>query len=127
MKALRKEINEILTNKLNAAVKAFQAQREQDLADLFALKGEVDKLEVERADIQKTMAGLNTRKARDLAENNRLDGKLRWIDRQLKGRRGQIDTLMTKLTEIKADPETLSLLLHFREYQEKEGGKHEKD
>jgi len=111
---LRKEVDEALSKKLTDAVKAFQAQRDSDFKELVTLKKAVEVVKAERADIQNIMGGLNTRKTSGLAEYNRLTQKLNWMDRQLKGKKGQADTLMTKLTELTVDPKTLTLLLHFK-------------
>ncbi|HUV58519.1 MAG TPA: hypothetical protein VMW09_00210 [Desulfatiglandales bacterium] len=117
---LREEIDAILSSKLDDAVKAFQTERGQDFNELVALKKAVESLEAEKAGIVEVMKGLNTKKTSGMAEYNRLTSKLSWFDRQLKGKRGQIDVLMKKLTEIEVDPKTLTLILA---YHEKEGNK----
>ena len=120
---LRKEINEILSDKLDDAVKAFHTQRDQDFEELIALGKTVELAETERADVQKKMGDLNTAKTSDLAEYNRLTQKLTWLERQLKGKQNQVDALMGKLTKLEVDPKTLTLLLT---YHEKKGHKNEK-
>jgi len=122
-KDLRKEVDQILSDRLSTAIKAYQAQRDQDFNELAALKKAVETLEADKADVQKTMADLNTRKTSGLAEHNRLTQKLNWMGRQLKGKKNQVDALMKKLTEIEIDPKTLNLLLT---YHEKEGNKNGK-
>jgi len=109
---LRKEIDAILSSKLNDALQAYQTEQDQDFEKLAVLKESIESLEAERADVQKKMGSLNVRKNADLAEHNRLDGKLRWLERQMKEKRSQIDALMAKLTEV--DPKTLNLLLNFQ-------------
>jgi len=111
---LRKEVDEILTNKLEDAIKRFEAERNEQLEQLLTLRKAVEDLELEKAGIMEAMKGLNTRRASDLGEHNRLDGKLRWLERQMKGKRGQVDTLFARLTEVDIDPKTLTLFLHFK-------------
>ena len=123
MKALRKEIDQALIDKLDMAIKEFQAQRDEQLKEVVALKKSVETLEAEKAGIVEAMKGLNTAKTSDLAEYNRLTQKLTWLERQLKGKQNQVDALMGKLTKLEVDPQTLNLLLT---YHEKKGHKNEK-
>lgn len=125
MKALKNEINGILTSKLADAITTFEAGRDADIAELVELRKAVETIATERAGIVEAMGKLNPKKARDLGERNRLDVKLRWIDRQLEGKKDQAGALMTRLIEIEVDPRTLNLLLNFRTYHEKRGGKNE--
>jgi len=121
VKTLRKEILEILSNKLSTAIEAFEAQRNSDLKELVTFKKIVKNLETEKENIQNTMANLNTKRVSDLGEYNRLTQKLNWLSRQLKGKKSQIDALMGKLTELEVNPKMLSLLLTFKAH----GGKDE--
>ena len=111
---LRKEVDEILKGKLADAIAAYQANRDQDFDELVALKRAIESLENERADVQKTMGALNTRKSGDLGDYNRLTQKTTWLDRQIKGKKSQVNTLMSKLTQLNVDPNTLTLLLAFQ-------------
>ena len=111
---LRKEVDEILKGKLADAIAAYQANRDQDFDELVALKRAIESLENERADVQKTMGALNTRKSGDLGDYNRLTQKTNWLDRQIKGKKSQVNTLMSKLTQLNVDPNTLTLLLAFQ-------------
>lgn len=121
---LRKEVDEILTNKLNDVIKEFEAQRDQDLEELAALRKAVEDLETEKESIQKKMAGLNTRRSREMGEHNRLTQRLSRFPKVFKMKRAQIEELMIKLTEIDISPKTLNLILASRG---KDGGKNAKD
>jgi len=120
-KDLKKEIEQILSDKLSTAIEAFQTERDQDFNELVVVKKAVETFEAEKADVQKTMGSLNTKKTSGLAEHNRLTQKLNWMNRQLKGKKGQADDLFKKLTELTVDPKTLNLLLTFKAH----GGKNE--
>ena len=108
---LRKEVDEILKGKLADAIAAYQANRDQDFDELVALKRAIESLENERADVQKTMGALNTRKSGDLGDYNRLTQKTNWLDRQVRAKRNQANSLMSKLTQLNVDPEVLALVL----------------
>lgn len=114
MKALKKEIDAILVNKLNDAVEAYQVQREQDFEELAELRKAVEDLETERESIQKKMGGLNTRRASEMGEHNRLARALSRFPKKLKADRALIEELMIKLTEIDISPQTLNLILTYR-------------
>jgi len=122
-KDLKREISELLNDKFDTAIETLQAQRDQDFEELIALRETVELAEADRAAIQGTIGDLNTAKASDLAEHNRLTQKLAWLDKQIRKKKNHVADLMGKLTELEVNPKTLNLLLT---YHETERDKNEK-
>jgi DNA repair exonuclease SbcCD ATPase subunit len=114
LKELQKEIEKVLGDKVSVAVKAFQAQREEDFKELMSLNERLEDLEKKKAPFLEEKKGLNTLIDKDLGRFNYLENHLRWLDGQIKGYKDQIEKLTQKLTEVEIDPKTLSLFLNFK-------------
>ena len=113
-KELRKEIDKILSDKVSVAVKAFQAERDEDFKELLTFNQNLEPLEGKKVAALGEKKGLNLLRNDDLAKSNQLDIKLRWLDGQIKGCKEQIEKVTLKLTEVEIDPKTLNLFLNFK-------------
>ena len=69
-KELRKEIDKILSDKVSARIKEFQAQRDEDFKRLVDLNQSLETIEGKRAGFLKEQIGLNRLKDKDLGRFN---------------------------------------------------------
>jgi chromosome segregation ATPase len=113
-KELRKEVDKILGDKVNAAIKAFQESRDKDFKELMTLNQALEDLEKKKAPFLEEKKGLNTMINKDLARWNFLDRHIPWLEKQIKGCKDQIEKITQKLTEVEVDSKTLNFFLNFK-------------
>jgi len=113
-KDFRKEVDKILSGKLDDAVKAYQAARESDFQRLTELSKSLEGLENKKAASEDEKRGLNPMKSKEKTRFDTLTLQGPRIERNIKKIKAEINSIMKKLTEIEIDPKTLTLLLHFK-------------
>jgi predicted nucleic acid-binding Zn-ribbon protein len=109
-----KEVNRILTLKVETIVKKFRDERVKDLIELATLSQKLEDLENKTNPFLKERDGLNMLKNADLARRNYLDGHIPWLEKQVKGIQDQIEKITQKLTKVEVDPNILAFLLNFK-------------
>ena len=113
-KELRKEVDKILGDKVNAAIKAFQESRDKDFKELMTLNQTLEDLEKKKAPFLEEKRGLNRMRDKDLARSNFLDGHIPWLEKQIKGVQNNIEKIIGKLTDIpEFDSRTLNFFARF--------------
>ena len=106
-----KEVNRILTLKVETIVKKFRDERVKDLIELATLSQKLEDLENKTNPFLKERDGLNMLKNSDLGRRNFLDGHIPWLEKRARGIRSEVDKIVGRLTEVPdLDNRTFNLL-----------------
>jgi chromosome segregation ATPase len=100
-KRLKEEVEKSVKEKIEAILQDFHNQQDQGIEELERLQGQVEELEgkkaallTERRDLAKGIFGIGGKGVGDI------DGKISWLEKNIRGLQKQINEKLSKLTEI---------------------------
>jgi chromosome segregation ATPase len=116
-KELKKEVDKILGEKVSLAIKDFQAERDQELAELTELSESLERCETEKEQMSKELSSLNLIVGEDQRRHRELSMQLRSLEKDIESLKERSGIFFTRLTFVPAlkldDYPFLNLLLSF--------------
>jgi hypothetical protein len=82
-KELKKEVDKILGEKVSLAIKDFQAERDQELAELTELSESLERCETEKEQMSKELSSLNLIVGEDQRRHRELSMQLRSLEKDI--------------------------------------------
>ena len=93
---LKKEIVELLLSKVKAVVDGYREKWEEDLVELFGVKGDMENLETHKAGLLKEQSKLRPLVNKELARRNDIDREVHRLEKTLSATRKKINELTAR-------------------------------